>query len=295
MTGTRQNPDCTINGTPGNTLPTAERAGLVTIEGMAQERPVEPTAMRTLRPDVFQPGQFSVFDALVQVCEADGIAIEHHFDECLRTHLIDSLAGEPHWWYAAAYHGGHRPEEPAHRMDAHPYRDWMTVSVYPVGEERVCELRRAWSDEVRRLEANGGRAVVPEVGLKTLEQDLTFADVEVTAHDLRVDLFQPGVLTVADIMLSLADRGDLSVGLEWTEMVGPTLQQAYYFTRFNDERAGWRTGFTYEVGERVFTGREPRFSNNRLHVTADMRAIVSPEYVLWSWTDLSGGGQKPQT
>jgi len=293
MSAVNEQPGCATKGGPGDTRPTAERPGRISIEGRLEERPLDPTGVRTLRPDVFRPGRFSVFDALVHTCAADGIPIEYHFDEDLRTHVIDSLDGERHWWYAAVYHGGHRPEEPAHRMDTHPYKDWMTIAVYRVAQERVRELLQAWSDEVRRLEANGGRAVVPQVTLRTPEQDLRFADVEVCPHDLRADLFQPGILTAADIMLSLADRGRLSADLEWCEMIGPALQQGYYFTRFNQERAGWRTGFTYQVGERRFEGRQPRFSNNWLHMSADIRAIVCPEYMRWEWTDLSGRRRRP--
>ena len=293
MTDMDERSGSSICGRPANALPTAERPGRITIEGRTEERPVDPTGVCTLRTDVFRPGQFSAFDALVHVCEEDGIHIEHHFDEDLRTHVIDALDGEPNWWYAAVYHGGSRPEEPAHRMDTHPYKNWMTIAVYRVPEERVCELRDAWGQEVRRLKANADRVLVPEVTLRTRQQDLRFTDVRVTAHDLRCDLFQPGTITAADIMLSLADRGDLSVELTWCEMIGSALQQGYYFTRFNDERAGWRTGFTYQVGERRFEGRQPRFSNNWLHMSCDIRAVLSPEHMHWAWTDLSGRGTRP--
>ena len=289
MLGRKKKAGFTVNGKPHDSRLQPDRPGVISIEGRVKERPINPMGVRTLRPDVFRPGQFGVFDALVHTCETAGIPLQYHFDEALHTHVIDSLDGERHWWYAARYHGGPRLEEPAHRMDTHAYKDWMAISLYHVPEARLRELTAAHGGEVRRLANNGGAVIVPEVTLRTPEQDLRFTNVEVTVHGLRRDILWDGVLTAADIVLSLADQGGLSAELEWGEMVGQVLQQGYTFTHLNDELLEDRTGFTYEVGERRFKGRQPRFGNNLIHMTADVRVILSPEYMHWAWTDLSGG------
>ncbi|GAH40669.1 unnamed protein product, partial [marine sediment metagenome] len=125
---------------------------------------------------------------------------------------------------------------------------------------------------------------------------LRFSDVQVRPHGLRSDMFQDGVITAADVMLSLADAGELSCELVWQDRIGRTLVQSYYFTRFNDKEAEGRAGFTYELGERKFAGgRYQRgFGNNRFHMTTDIRVVVSPEYMRWRWTDLSGFGRRMQ-
>ncbi|MCK4282811.1 MAG: hypothetical protein KAX44_00735, partial [Candidatus Brocadiae bacterium] len=118
---------------------------------------------------------------------------------------------------------------------------------------------------------------------------------EVKAHGLREDIFKPGEITGADVMVSLADRGDISLRATWKDHVGRALAQGYFFTRFNDEQAHGRAGFTYELGEKALGGRrQRRFGNNHFHMTSDIRIIVSPEYVRWRWTDLSDRRRQQQ-
>ncbi|MHC4592614.1 MAG: hypothetical protein ACYS8L_07975, partial [Planctomycetota bacterium] len=231
---------------------------------------------------------FSVFDALVQACEQNGIRIEHHFDERLRTHLIDAIDGRANWWYAACYHGGRRCEEPAHRMDTHPYHDRMKVEVYQVPEERTGQLRSIFEMEAERLDSNCSKVIVPEVTIESPLLSLEFKEVQVRPQDLRNDMFRPGVATVADVMLSLAEDGRLSLDLEWADRVGEVLVQSYNFARFDEQRADGRAGFTYEVGEKALKAPDHRYGGNRLHMMSDIRVICSPEYVRWDWTDLSG-------
>ena len=52
----------------------------------------------TLRPDVFQPGHFSVFDVLAHLSDKGDIKMDYHFDGNMDTHIIDTINGESHWW-----------------------------------------------------------------------------------------------------------------------------------------------------------------------------------------------------
>lgn len=39
--------------------------------------------VQTTRPDIFQPGHFSVYDALVHLAEAGSLDLQAHFDEAV--------------------------------------------------------------------------------------------------------------------------------------------------------------------------------------------------------------------
>ncbi len=284
------NPDCKIIGLAENTLPDSNRKGKISIEELLSDIPVDPCQIETLRPDIFNEGYFSVFDCLVDICRRHNIEIKFHFDQELRTHIIDSIDNKQNWWYAAIYHGGGRPEEPIHRMDTHPYKDWMKIEIYQVPKERIDHIYSAFRAEAERLKANKDKILIPEVLIRTLNQNLKFTNVEVKSHRIRSDMFKPDVITSADIMLSLAQKGKLSLDLLWRDQFGQTLVQGYYFIRFNDESAHGRAGFTYSLGEKINEGRGTRlrrFGDNFFHMTTDIRVIVSPECMHWRWTDLS--------
>ncbi|MCG3221474.1 MAG: cytochrome b/b6 domain-containing protein, partial [Candidatus Heimdallarchaeota archaeon] len=84
--------------------------------------------VETVRPDIFQPGYFSMFDVLVHLDEKNSINLEYHFDESMNTHVIDSLNGQTGWWYNAFYSGGWR-ETNAFRMDHYPWKNGTTLEI----------------------------------------------------------------------------------------------------------------------------------------------------------------------
>lgn len=290
------NADCKIIGVPENTRPDSNRNGKISIEGLLSDIPIDPCQIQSLRPDIFNKGYFSVFDCLVQVCSKHNIGIKYHFDRQLRCHVIDSIDNRKNWWYSAIYHGGGRPEEPIHRMDTHPYKDWMKIEVYQVTKERIDQIYSAFGSEAKRLKSNKNEVIIPEVLIQTPNQNLKFTNVEVQPHRIRSDMFKPDVMTAADIMLSLAEKGKLSLDMLWHGQFGRALVQGYYFTRFNDEQARGRAGFTYSLGEKIDYprgARRRRFGDNFFHMTTDIRVIVSPQYMHWQWTDLSRRNVRP--
>jgi len=70
--------------------------GKVRIEGVG-EFSFDAGQVKTLRSDIFQPGHFSVFGALVHLSEKSDIKMDYHFDGNKDTHAIDAISGEPHW------------------------------------------------------------------------------------------------------------------------------------------------------------------------------------------------------
>jgi hypothetical protein len=281
------NTKCRITGGPQNTLPDADRRGKISIEGLLIDLPVDPRRVKTLRRDIFNKGYFSVFDCLVHVCKEHDIELRYHFDKKLRTHVIDAVGNKKNWWYAAVYHGGGVREEPIHRMDTHPYKDWMKMEIYQVSAERIEQIYSAFRAEAKRLKANKDKIIIPEVLIQTPNQELTFRDVEVRPHRIRSDMFRSGVVTAADVMLSAAGQDKLSLGMVWREQFGTALVQGYYFVQLNQDQAHGRSGFTYSLGEKINHGRKPpgkKTGNNYFHMTTDIRVIASPEYMRWKWT-----------
>ncbi|MGS0681980.1 hypothetical protein ACVBIL_12530 [Shewanella sp. 125m-7] len=71
--------------------------------------------------------------------------------------------------------------------------------------------RRQWvqDTEMKRLDQNGGKVIVPQfmvVPPKPATPTMV-KGLEVTAHNMRPDIFQPGVITGMDMFLSAADAG----------------------------------------------------------------------------------------
>ena len=66
---------------------------------------IDSTQVETIRPDIFNPGYFSVFDILVHLHQKGALSLQYHFDESMNTHIIDELNGETDWWYQIYYSG----------------------------------------------------------------------------------------------------------------------------------------------------------------------------------------------
>jgi hypothetical protein len=105
--------------------------------------------------------------------------------------------------------------------------------------------------------------------------------VDVTAHNIRGDMLQPGVITALDALISPGEQGQLSqLKLTWYEQVGTADPvDTYYVEQINGAVSYGTCGFVYETGPRAFPG----FNGSHIHIQSDIRATVSPEYALWFW------------
>jgi hypothetical protein len=250
--------------------------GKVLVHGIGSFK-FDPNKVVTVRPDIFRENHFSLFDILVHLDERGDITMEYHFDESMNTHVIDSINGQKNWWYMAYYHGGW-PETNAFRMDHYPYKDKMVIEIQKDEPNRIKQVFREWREEVARLEENGGKVIIPRVTILGRAETLTFRDVEVTAHNLRNDTFQDGVITAIDVILSLYDQGKIrSYKLTWYEQIGFSEIFNYWVDGINDDIAYGTCGFVYEEGsESIRWG-------NHIHIPSDYRVLNSPEYELWFW------------
>ncbi len=236
----------------------------------------DPNEVETVRPDIFREYHFSLFDMLVHLDKQGDIELEYHFDESMNTHVIDSINGINNWWYWAYYHMGWQ-ETNNFRMDHYPYKDKMVIQVVREDASRIGNIHRSFRDEVTRLEDNDGKVIIPKVTLRLRSHTLTFVNVEVTAHNLRNDTFQDGVITAIDVILSLADQGEITYKLTWYETIGMAEILNYFVDGINSDISYGTCGFVYEEGsERLRYG-------NHIHIPSDYRVLNSPEYEEWFW------------
>jgi hypothetical protein len=243
--------------------------------------------VETVRPDIFRPGHFSLFDILVHLSEKGDIALDYHFDEAMDTHVIDAIDGRSRWWYNAYYAAGWF-EPNVFRMDMYPYKNNMRIRVDNESESRVAAIYQSFRQEVQRLRDNGGEVVIPDLTIRAPGGRVAFQDVVVTPHNVRSDVLQPGVVTALDAIISLAEQDQISnLELTWYERIaGAQPVDSYWVEHINDDVAVGGCGFVYETGPRDFAG----FSGTHIHIPADVRVTLSPEYALWFWICLGRGG-----
>ncbi len=253
----------------------------------------DPSAIATLRPDIFVPGQFSVFDVLVHLAETGQIELVYTFDEALQTHVIESLNGLEGWWYDAHYEGGSF-DRTVVRIDQFPVKDGMSIVVYLEDLERLTAIHEHFREEVARREANAGRIVVPTVTLRSSAETIVFENVEVSPHDVRSDVFQAGLVTMLDVLLSLGEQGLLDkLGLEWrTEDEGIAVVDGYYAVSivagvFSPELVG-SCVLTHQIGGTTIQDHLTPHTHtmSHIHLTAGLEVLVSPEAVEWLWVCL---------
>jgi PKD repeat protein len=236
----------------------------------------DPNDVETVRPDIFRENHFSLFDILVHLDKLGEIDLVYHFDEDMNTHVIDSINDIKNWWYFSYYHMGWQ-ETNNFRMDHYPYKDKTTTHLFREDPSRISKIHSYFKEEVDRVEANDGKVIIPKVTLRLRSKTLTFTNVEVTAHNLRNDTFQDGVITAIDVILSLADQEEITYKLTWYEKIGQAEILNYFVDGINDNIAHGTCGFVYEEGsEKLRWG-------NHIHIPSDYRIINSPEYEEWFW------------
>jgi len=238
-----------------------------------------PEEVNTSRPDVFNPGFFSIFDVLLHLSERDEIELVHHFDVSMNTHVIDSMQGNQYWWYYAYYSGGWT-EQNAFRPDLYPWKDGMNVEFYNVNKAIIDEREMIWSEEINRTRENGGKIIIPLVKIEGKSFYLEFEDVEVKAKNLRSDMFRNGTITAIDVIQTLGEEILIDYELKWYEEIGTArIVKNYWVEGINGDTHSGRCGFVYEAGGTRFEG----FSGNHIHLPSDIRVINSPEYLRYFW------------
>jgi hypothetical protein len=244
----------------------------------------DPNAINTTtRPDLFQNGSFSAFDVLIYLDSIGQINLTYHFNSSMDTHVIDSINGTQNWWYHVYYSGGFDNEVNAVRMDHYPWKPKTMINVYRANPSYINHVYSTFEEEVTRLANNNGTVIIPEVIIDSETFYLEFFNVTVTAHNLRNDFLQTGIITALDIIISLGDSGNITYVLEWFETLGrASYVHSYFVDQINADKTIGRCGFLYEIGDNDFKYPGP----NYIFLSSDERIITSPEYLRFFYSCL---------
>ena len=274
-----------------------------------------PGAISTVRPDIFAPGFFSMFDAILAVAAERGIVIQYHFDEDRQAHFIDAIDGvSGDYWYHFSYDtgGGNANElrnRRAYRWDEALWRPGVWVQL--VEGEDLDEIRAEYLEEIQR-ERDFGH-MIPRVSISVNPSDVggnppesgrvtvtrTFTDVEVTPHGTRSvgtgapfsTPFQPDVVTSLDVLLSLQDQGslDLVTSVFYTRFAGNFIDSHYVvamgFPGVGIAHASGRQGFVYSTSNGTPQDL-PNDAGSTFHITSDISVVHAPDFSRWRWAEL---------
>lgn len=238
----------------------------------------DPEQVETVRPDLFKEGHFSIFDILVYLDNSGKIDMEYHFDAEMDTNIIDSINGTDRLWYFSYYDGG-RNENNVFRIDHYPYKSKMSFEFFQTSLSHLNIIYETFRREIVRLNANNGSLIIPSITIRSPRNNIRLDNVRVTAHNLRNDTLQDGVITAIDVILSLADQGLITYQLKWYETIGLDEVKSYWVEGINADIAYARCGFVYEAGDYDFEDRR----GNHIHIPSDIRIITSPQYEKWFW------------
>jgi hypothetical protein len=271
--------------------------------------------LSTVRPDIFAPGYFSMFDVILAVAREQGISVEYHWDPSRKTHFIDAIEGRPaDYWYRFSYDAGSGNQSELglrreYRWDEALWRPGVWIAV--TEGEALGEIKEAYLREIQREQAHGPMvplvtiAINPSAhrenppGSNRITVTREFRDVKVSPHDLRAAgapvpfsrPFQPGVVTSLDVLLSLRDQGELSLvsSVFYTYLAGKYIDSHYVvalgFPGMGTAHASGRHGFTYTTGNGSWQ-RMVNDANRTFHITADIAVLHSPDFSRWVWREL---------
>ncbi|MGB2960464.1 MAG: T9SS type A sorting domain-containing protein [Bacteroidota bacterium] len=269
----------------------------------------------TVRPDVFAPGYYSMFDVILTVAYWNGISVDYYYDSTCATHFItriNNITGN--YWYHFSYDAGQGNVNEiqlrrANRWDEALWRPGVWIKV--VEGEDLPGIRREYVEEIAREKVSGH--LIPSVrfsinpsdfqgnppgsGRVTVSRD--FPNVLVTPHNLRAPgysspyskPFQPGVVTSLDIPLSLADQGllDTATAVFYTRFAGNHIDSYYLvglgFPGVGMAHASGRQGFVY-VTENGSYNQLPNGADPKLHMTSDINVLHAPDFSYWRWIQL---------
>jgi hypothetical protein len=278
-------------------------------------------SIETVRPDVFAPGYYSLFDIILAVAERNGIHIDYEYDEAAKTHWINAIDGVlgDYWYHWAFDTGGARFENEfgwrrCNRWDEILWKPGTKVAV--VEGEDVAGLKQAYHDEIERENAFGSAVDIVKINIKAKDYQgnpegsgritvsREFNNVALTAHDLRASTaehiyskpFQPGVVTVADIAFSLEDQNEIAAvyPVFYDRIAGSYIDSFYVqglgFPDVGIAHASGSQGFICRTHlgsmEGGTNGTNVNEAKGSMHIPLDLQVIHSPNYSKWQWMEL---------
>jgi len=231
-----------------------------------------PNEIDSARPDLFQPGSFSVFDILVHLNSTGEISLNSHFNASMDTYVIDSINGNTdYWWYYIYYSGGHL-EKNVVRIDHYPWKPESQIILYHETESYINAAFSLFTEEVSRYTANNNSITIPIVTIVGHSFNTIFYNLTVIPSNLRIDTFKNGVITAMDVIITLGDLGYITYELKYVVKMGSArVVNSFFVDKINSDEATGRCGFLYDV------------SNSFIFLSADERILTSPESVNFYW------------
>ncbi|MBF0370580.1 MAG: hypothetical protein HQL52_14095 [Magnetococcales bacterium] len=305
--------------TPGVLDGTAEAIPIpgaqVEINGVWYPFEPEEGAITSVRPDIFAPGYFSMFDALLAVAADNNIEIDYSFSEAHQTHFINTVNGvSGDYWFHFSYDVQEGIEDElimrrANRWDETLWRPGAHVQL--VEGEDLDEIKAAYLEEIIRENEQGH--VIPSVDITLDPSEFqgnpegsdrasftkVFTDVLITPHNKRAvgsegldsKPFQPGVVTSLDVPLTLEDMGELILTkyVHYTYFADNYIDGYYVvamgFPDGSITHASGRHGHTYTT-ENGTIDDIPNSAHLTLHITSDAHVIHAPDFSNWIWLEL---------
>ncbi len=242
----------------------------------------QPDSPIPLRPDVYAEGHFSVMDVVLYASHVrDDLDVKAIWSEELGTHLLstawdtdgDGTLSEAElnnrstdWYPSYIWHDGEfdrlqgtpNLETVYVRADLGLAKSKMRIRIQPYNSAVTERRNMQFKLQADRRRANGDKVIVPLVwAIDAQGNDVVkVQNLEVTAHDLRTDIFQPGVITSMDVWLSLQDQGLADVRFTyWGTMSTEAEVNNYALTSVNGLRAQGMVGWAAATGE-MFTTQD---------------------------------------
>ncbi len=249
---------------------------------------LESLELSSLRPDLFQPGFISVFDVIVHLARQGHIQLEYWDNVNLDTYMIESLNGRSGWWYDVQYldETGRvvAAERPLTRMDHFPVRGGMRIRFYLGPPERLEAIYDSFYAEACQRTEKAATLLIPQVVIDGPRGELVFENVEVRPHNARPDVFQAGVITALDVLLSLGEQGMIEeLTLIWDG-------NGYVLESIVAGGFSWGPAPSCAFIHQAIATRtlipfleEHQHMGSLVHLTADLDVLVSPEVVRWQW------------
>lgn len=272
-------------------------------------------SISTIRPDIFAPGYFSMFDVILAVANANSIPIEYYWDDSCKTHWImkiNNVVNE--YWYHWSYDikSGNTTElnyRRANRWDEALWRPGVWIKI--VSGENVAEIKKEYKEEITREKQFGH--MIPSVrisinptnykgnppGSGRITVSKEFANVQITPHNVRSTgfpspyskPFQPEVVTSMDILYSLMDQGKLNVvtGAFFNNFAQNHIDSYYMvemgFPGIGTAHHSGRQGFVYTTENGAYN-RLPNNADAKMHMLSDINVIHAPDFSYWRWIEL---------
>ena len=283
-------------------------------------------SITTLRPDIFAPGFYSMFDVILGVAATRNIPVEYAWDDSCKTFFISKINNKAgSYWFHFSYDasngsasaGGSRTELNNHRANRWDEVLWRPgVWIKVDADENVAELRSYYIREIQRERATGHTIpvvnfnIAPDTvygnppGSDRSRINVTYTNVQLTAHSLRSvgyhspysKPFQRGVVTSLDIPLSLKDQGklDMVTSVFYNYFAGNYIDSYYLvelsFPSIGKVHSSGRQGIVYTTDNGDFRNgsiiKLPNQANQQHHITCDIDVIHAPDFSRWYWADL---------